>query len=178
MLENNDKYFKILNEIKRTLITTRNKVIENANKDLILMYYNIGKKLLENNKWGTTFIDTLARDLKMEFPDIKGKSARNLRDMHKFASEFENDDFLQHNVAKLPWTSITTIMDQVKDKVQRKWYINQTIQNGWSRPVIIHQISSKLYDRQALLENKTTNFDTTLSYPNNNQVKELLKKFN
>ena len=102
-------------------------------------------------------------------------SARNLRYMQKFATEFDNDEFLQHDVAKLPWTSITTIMDQVKDKNMRKWYITETIQNGWSRPVIIHQIASKLYERQALLDNKTTNFDETLPSPNNEQIKELLK---
>lgn len=175
MLENNDKYFEILNDIKKTLIVTRNKIVENANKDLILMYYNIGTKLIVNNKWGASFIDTLARDLKIEFPSIKGMSARNLRYMQKFATEFDNDEFLQHDVAKLPWTSITTIMDQVKDKEKRKWYITESIQNGWSRPIIIHQIANKLYERQALLESKTTNFDETLPSPNNERAKELLK---
>lgn len=102
-------------------------------------------------------------------------SARNLRYMQKFASEFDNDEFLQHDVAKLPWSSITTIMDQVKSKEERKWYISEAIKNGWSRPVIIHQIASKLYERQALLEDKTTNFDKTLPSPNNEQAKELLK---
>lgn len=175
MQENSDKYFEVLNDIKKTLITTRNKIVESANKELVLMYHNIGIKLIENNKWGSSFIDTLARDLKIEFPNMKGMSARNLRYMQKFALEFDNDEFLQHDVAKLPWTSITTIMDQIKDKKQRKWYINQSIQNGWTRPVIIHQISSKLYERQAILEEKTTNFDTTLPSPNNEQAKELLK---
>lgn len=64
-------------------------------------------------------------------------------------------------------------MDQVKDKEQRNWYITESVQNGWSRPVIVHQIASKLYERQTLLENKTTNFDKTLPSPNNDQVKEL-----
>ena len=82
---------------------------------------------------------------------------------------------MQHDVAKLPWTSVTTIMDQVKDKEQRNWYIKESVQNGWSRPVIAHQIASKLYERQALLEDKTTNFDEILPLPNNEQVKELLK---
>jgi len=85
------------------------------------------------------------------------------------------DEFLQHHVAKLPWSSITTIMDQVKDKNKRKWYIVESTENGWTRPVIVHQIASKLYERQALLENKTTNFDNTLPPPNNEQAKELLK---
>ena len=102
-------------------------------------------------------------------------SARNLRYIQKFATKFDNDEFLQHHVAKLPWSFITTIMDQVKDKVQRKWYIKESIQNGWARPVIVHQIARKLYERQALLENKTTNFDETLPSPNNEQAKELLK---
>lgn len=175
MLENDDKYFEVLHDIKKTLMITRNKIVENVNKDLILMYYNIGLKLIENNKWGSSFIDTLAKDLKMEFPTLKGMSARNLRYMQKFATEFDNDEFLQHDVAKLPWTSVTTIIDQVKDKEQRNWYIKESVQNGWSRPVIVHQIASKLYERQALLEDKTTNFDEILPSPNNEQVKELLK---
>ena len=175
MLENNDKYFEVLNDIKKTLMTTRNRIVENVNKDLVLMYYSIGLKLIENNKWGSSFIDMLAKDLKREFPTLKGMAARNLRYMQKFATEFDNDEFLQHDVAKLPWSSLTTIMDRVKDKEQRKWYIIESIENGWARPVIIHQIASKLYERQALLENKTTNFDNTLPSPNNEQVKELLK---
>ncbi|MBQ3020878.1 MAG: DUF1016 family protein [Bacilli bacterium] len=175
MLQNNDKYFEVLNDIKKTLNVTRNKIVVNANKELVLMYYNIGLKLIENNKWGMSFIDTLAKDLKIEFPNMKGMSARNLRYMQKFTTEFDNDEFLQHYVAKLPWSSITTIMDQIKDKEMRKWYIMESIKNGWSRPVIIHQIASKLYERQALLENKTNNFDDTLPSPNNEQAKELLK---
>ncbi len=175
MLEKNDKYFEVLTDIKKTLIATRNKIVENANKDLILMYYHIGLKLIENNKWGTSFIDTLAKDLKIEFPTIKGMSARNLRYMQKFASEFDNDEFLQGVLAKLSWNHNQILLDRVKDKKIRKWYAKETIENGWSVSVLTHQIASKLYERQALLENKTTNFDETLPTPNNKQAKELLK---
>ena len=103
MIENKDKYFEVLNDIKKTLITTRNRIVLSANKELVLMYYRIGLKLLENKKWGSAFIDTLAKDLKMEFPTLKGMSARNLRYMQKFASEYENDEFLQGVLAKLPF---------------------------------------------------------------------------
>lgn len=175
MVENNDKYFQLLNDIKKTLLVTRNNIVESANKDLILMYHNIGLKLLENNKWGSSFIDTLAKDLKIDFPNLKGMSARNLRYMQKFAIEFAKDEILQHDAAKLPWSSITLIMDRVKDKEQKIWYIDKAIQNNWTRPIIIHQIELKLYERQAINENKTTNFDETLPSPNNEQVKELLK---
>lgn len=48
MIQNN--YFELLRDIKSALITTWNKIIENANKGLIIMYYNIRLKLIENNK--------------------------------------------------------------------------------------------------------------------------------
>lgn len=55
MVENKEKYFELLKDIKNTLLVTRNKIVEHANKELILMYYHIGLKLLENNKWGLIF---------------------------------------------------------------------------------------------------------------------------
>lgn len=175
MVESKDKYFEVLNDIKKTLTVTRNKIIENANKDLILMYYNIGLKLIENNKWGSSFIDTLAKDLKVEFPTLKGMSARNLRYMQKFAAEFDNDEFLQGVLAKLSWNHNQILLDKIKNRKIRKWYAKEALENGWSVSILIHQIASKLYQRQALLENKTTNFDDVLPAPNNRQVKELLK---
>ena len=175
MLENNNQYFEVLNDIKNTLITTRNKIIDNVNKNLILMYYKIGIKLIENNKWGSSFIDTLAKDLKIEFPNIKGMSARNLRYMQKFATEFDNDEFLQGVLAKLSWNHNQILLDRIKDNNIRKWYAKECLNNGWTTSVLIHQISSKLYERQALLANKITNFDNTLPSPNNEQVKYLLK---
>ena len=175
MIEGKEEYFLLLNDIKSTLVTTRNKILENANKELILMYYNIGLKLLKNNKWGTSFIDTLARDIKSEFPNLKGMSARNLRYMQKFAKEFDNDEFLQEVLAKLSWNHSQTLLDRIKDKNIRKWYAKETLKNGWSVSILIHQIETKLYERQALLDNKTTNFVTALPSPYNRQAQELLK---
>jgi len=175
MIENKDKYFEVLNDIKKTLIVTRNRIIENANKDLILMYYNIGLKLIENNKWGSSFIDNLAKDLKIEFPTLKGMSARNLRYMQKFAAEFDNDEFLQGVLAKLSWNHNQILLDRIKNKKIRKWYAKETLENSWSVSILTHQISLRLYERQALLENKISNFDKTLPSPNNKQANELLK---
>lgn len=174
MLENNE-YFELLEDIKSTLITTRNKVIENANKDLIIMYYNIGLKLIENNKWGSSFIDTLAKDLKMEFPNIKGMSARNLRYMQKFAKEYAKDEFLQEVLAKLSWNHNQILLDKIKDEKERIWYATKTLENGWSTTVLSHQISLKLYDRQALLENKTENYKETLPANISDKAREMLK---
>ena len=60
---------------------------------------------------------------------MKGISSRNLRYMKKFAKEFEYNSILQHDVAKLPWTTITTIMDKIKDDNERVWYAKKTLEN-------------------------------------------------
>ncbi len=59
---NDDEYFKFLNEIKKDIINTRKKVLLNANNELIMMYYRIGKGLIEKNKYGTNFINNLSTD--------------------------------------------------------------------------------------------------------------------
>lgn len=148
---NDDEYFKFLENIKTDIITTRRQILSQANNEVVLMYYRIGKGLIENSKYGNRFIDTLATDLKLDFPNMQGLSARNLRYMKRFAKEFEYDSILQHNVAKLPWTTITTIMDKIKDNDERIWYIEKTLENLWSRTVLEHQIATNLYERQALM---------------------------
>ena len=172
---NDDEYFKFLNEIKNDIISTRRKVLSQANNEVILMYHRIGKGLIKNSKYGNSFIDTLAKDLKIEFPDMHGLSARNLRYMKKFAKEFEYNSILQHNVAKLPWTTITTIMDKIKDDNERIWYVEKTLENLWSRTILEHQIATNLYNRQALLDNKISNYKETLPVELGKKALEMLK---
>ena len=159
---NDDEYFKFLNEIKKDIINTRKKVLLNANNELIMMYYRIGKGLIEKNKYGTNFINNLSTDLKLEFPDADGLSARNLRYMQKFAKEFEYDSILQHNVAKLPWGLVISIMDKVKNMEERLWYSERALENLWTRTQLEHQIATKLYSRQALIDKKIINNEETI----------------
>lgn len=172
---NDNEYFEFLEDIKKDIISTRRKVLSQANNEVILMYYRIGKGLIENSKYGNNFIDTLASDLKLEFPNMQGLSSRNLRYMKKFAKEFEYDSILQHNVAKLPWTTITTIMDKIKDDNERLWYAEKTLENLWSRTILEHQIATDLYKRQALLDNKVSNYKETLPDELGKRALEMLK---
>lgn len=172
---NDNEYFEFLENIKKDIISTRRKVLSQVNNELILMYYRIGKGLIENSKYGNNFIDTLASDLKLEFPSMQGLSSRNLRYMKKFAKEFEYNSILQHDVAKLPWTTITTIMDKIKDDDERLWYVEKTLENLWSRTILEHQISTDLYRRQALLDNKISNYKETLPNELGKRALEMLK---
>lgn len=157
-----DEYFKVLNDIKDNIVSTRRKILSQTNNEVVLLYHKIGKNLIENSKFGNSFIDNLAKDLKLEFPDMKGLSSRNLRYMKKFAKEFDYDIILQYDVAKLPWTTITTIMDKIKDYTERLWYIEQTLENLWSRTILENQIGTDLFGRQALSDNKISNYKETL----------------
>lgn len=174
MLEDKN-YLDILSQIKNEVNNTKQKVIVSANKELILMYYRIGIKLKENNSWGSSFIDNLAKDLKITYPNIKGMSARNLRYMKKFATIYENNEFLQEVLAKLTWYHNIILMDRVKELEAKKWYAINAIENGWSSTVLIHQISTDLYSRQAILDNKVSNFKDTLPMPASELSLELVK---
>lgn len=55
---------------------------------------------------------------------------------------------VQQPVAYLPWGHNVRILDQVKSPVERQWYIEQTIANGWSRNILVLQIQSGLHGRQ------------------------------
>ena len=174
MLEDKN-YLDILSQIKNELNNTKQKVIISANKELILMYYRIGLKLKDNNNWGSSFIDNLAKDLKTTYPNVKGMSARNLRYMQKFATIYENNEFLQEVLAKLTWYHNIILMDRVKELEKKKWYAINAIENGWSSTVLIHQISTDLYNRQAILDNKVSNFKNTLPAPTSELSLELVK---
>ena len=172
---NDKEYFEFLDNIKQDIINTRKRILLNSNNEMVLMYYRIGKSILENNKYGSKFIRNLSSDLKLQFPDIKGLSERNLRYMQKFAKEFEYDIILQRNVAKLPWGLIISVMDRVKETNERIWYIEKSIENLWTRTELEHQIATSLYNRQALLENKTTNYESTLPIELGKKAIEMFK---
>lgn len=66
-------------------------------------------------------------------------------------------------------------MDRVKDFKIKKWYAIMTLENGWSSNVLIHQISTNLYKRQAIHDNKVSNFKNTLPTQISDLSLELIK---
>lgn len=75
----------------------------------------------------------------------------------------------------MPWTTITTIMDKINDDNERVWYAEKTLENLWSRTILEHQISTDLYHRQALLDNKISNYQEILPAELGRKVLEMLK---
>lgn len=164
----------ILEDIKTRIKTAQYKAVLGANQEMMELYWNIGKIIIANTKYGAKFIETLSRDILLEFPNIKGFSVRNLRNMRRFAEIYPDFQKRQRGVALLPWRNNITLMSKVKDETVRQWYIEQNLENGWNNTDLTHQIEMKLYERQAIAE-KATNFDKQLPSPIGDLAEEMLK---
>ena len=157
-----DKSFQeITSSIKNAIINTQLEIMTDANKKLVNLYFNIGKTLEENSSWGNKFIDNVAMELKMSFPNLKGFSVRKLKYMKSFYNEYKDDEEFVQLVAQLPWKHNITLMQKVKDKEIRKWYMGKCLEEGWSDNVLVYQIDTDLYNRQVKAI-KHNNFNLTL----------------
>jgi predicted nuclease of restriction endonuclease-like (RecB) superfamily len=168
-------YAKALKDIKARIRAAQVKAALSINRELVILYWQIGKTILDQQEtqgWGAKVIDRLSSDLRREFPGQKGFSARNLRYMRALAEAYPDAQFVQQAVAQIPWGHNVRILDHVNDPIERQWYIGATVQNGWSRAVLVHQIESDLYGRQG---KALTNFEATLPAPESDLVQQLVK---
>ncbi len=170
-------YITILEELKSKIRRAQYKAVISANKEMIFLYWDIGDTILEEQQklgWGAKVIDRLSKDLTNFFPNMKGLSPRNLKYMRQFAQLYPDYKIVQEVLAQLTWYHIITLMDKVKNEKERLWYVAQTIKNGWSRNILVHQIESQLYERQKGAH-KITTFKRTLPVPQSDLAQETIK---
>ena len=165
---------KIINIVKSQINSTKLEIFQNANMSLLKLYYNIGEIIFYNSKWGNKFIDEMALELKMSFPNIKGFSVRNLKNMKKYYIICSKNKKVQIASAQIPWSHNMLILDKIKDNKKRIWYMTETATNGWSYDVLGFQIKSDLYSRQ-VLGDKPNNFRTTLINPQSELAENMMK---
>ncbi len=168
-------YAKFLADIKTRIRSAQTRAALSVNSELVLLYWQIGNDILERQDeqgWGAKVIANLSHDLSHEFPQMKGFSSRNLKYMRGFAVAYPDEAFVQEVLAQITWYHNITLLSKVKDSKEREWYIRQTIQQGWSRNVLVHQIESGLFNRQG---NAVTNLERTLPAPQSELVSEVLK---
>lgn len=183
-------YIDFIARLKKVIQDARLQTIHTVNQHLLLLYWQIGDKILQMQNregWGTKVIDRISNDLKREFSDMKGLSSRNLKYMRAFAEsypEFKKSiqadnqhiknsvSIVQAPLAQLTWYHHITLLDKVKDVDERIFYIYQTAQHGWSRNVLVHQIDSNLYHRQG---KAIHNFTHTLPSSQSDLAREIIK---
>jgi predicted nuclease of restriction endonuclease-like (RecB) superfamily len=168
-------YDAFLTDIKTHICTAQVKAALAVNHELILLYWHIGREILTRQQqqgWGAKVIDLLSRDLRLEFPQMKGFSTRNLKYIRAFSEAYPDQQIVQQLAAQIPWFHNCILLDKVKDLNQRRWYIEKTIENGWSRAVLEHHIESRLIERTGAA---VTNFDRALPKPQSDLAQELIK---
>ena len=101
MLMNDNHYLSIIENIKSKIGNAQFKAAVSVNRELVMLYYNIGGIINANKTWGNKFIENLARDIKLAFPNSTGYSVRNLKYMAKFAKKYPDIEFVQQVVAQL-----------------------------------------------------------------------------
>ena len=130
VLMNTPEYLSIIENIKSEIKAAQYRAAVHANADMLLLYHDIGCVINEHKAWGNKFIDNLATDIRIAFPESKGYSVRNLKYMAKFAETYPDREFVQTVSAQIPWSHNIAILEKVKDPEQRVWYIQKTAENG------------------------------------------------
>jgi predicted nuclease of restriction endonuclease-like (RecB) superfamily len=170
-----EDYHDFLRELKERILQTQVRAVLSVNRELVLLYWQIGRDILNRQQqrgWGAKVIENLATDLRKAFPEMKGFSPRNLKYMRSFAETYPDEQFVQEVLAQITWYHNIALMEKLKSSEERLWYARQTIEQGWSRNVLVHQIESGLYRRQGKAD---TNFSRTLPNPQSELAQQLLK---
>ena len=150
-------YHIFMKEIKEKVYRSQIKASISVNRELLSLYWEIAKGIVEkqrNSNWGDKVVERLSEELKDDFPSIKGFSKRNILYMRKWYLYW--DEIVQQAVAQfelemlfqIPWGHNREIITKIKDGKEAIFYVNKTIENNWSRNVLVHQIEAGLYGRE------------------------------
>ena len=190
------EYKEWLKEIKQKFQNSQIKASIQVNSTLLEFYWNLGNEIVEkqkNSTWGSGFLQQLSNDLIAEFPDVKGFSKRNLELVRKWylfwkqavsqmeventkqlVSQFDEEKSQQvvAQILMIPWGHNIAIIQKCKTIEEALYYVQNTIKNGISRNVLIHQIQTNLYERDG---KAITNFEATLPSLQSDLAKEITK---
>ena len=164
-----------LADLKSRIHSAQQRATLAVNRELVLLYWQIGRDILTRQSvqgWGAKVIERLAQDLRVAFPDMKGFSPRNLKYMRAFAQAWPEAEFVQQAAAQLPWFHLCTLLDKLKTREERDWYLAQTVKHNWSRNILGMQIETRLLERSG---KAVTNFEFSLPKPQSDLARQSLK---
>ncbi len=168
-------YAALLADLKTRIGAARVRAALAVNRELIELYWHIGREILERQEtegWGTKVVERLSRDLREAFPEVRGLSRTNLLYMRAFAETWGDDPNVPQPVGQIPWGHNRVLIDKLDDHETRLWYAARTIEQGWSRDTLIRQIKNQMHARQGAA---LTNYADTLPKPQSDLAQELVK---
>lgn len=187
LVEVDAQYRGWISEVSKRFHQSQIKAAVKVNDEMLRFYWQLGKELHDRKdkfSYGQSFYKTISRDLRRELPDVKSFSETNLRYMQKFAelySEVSNlpqvgEDFRSEEIEPLfaiPWGHHKIIIDKCNGNPKKAlFFVNQVIQNNWSRAVLLNFLDTDLYERQG---KAITNFNLTLPAMQSDLAQEITK---
>ncbi|MEA2067329.1 MAG: PDDEXK nuclease domain-containing protein [Thermotogota bacterium] len=154
-----NSYNKILSNIINHIEQSKLRAFSEVNKALLNAYWNIGKELSENASYGKSVVEQLSRDLRLKYPEAKGYSVANLRNMKRFYETYHKklqpvageSGKLQPLAAELlfnvSWTNHVLILDKTSSDEEKQFYLKMCIKERWSKRELDRQLDSSLFER-------------------------------
>lgn len=170
-----ENYDDFLRDLKERIRSAQVRAALSVNRELVLLYWQLGQDILTRQRqqgWGAKVITKLSKDLRQAFPEMKGFSRTNLLYMRAFAEAYPDEQIVQAVLGQITWYHNIALLDKLKSLDERLWYAQKTVEHGWSRNVLVHQIETGLHRR---LGAALTNFDRTLPKPQSDLAQQLLK---
>lgn len=182
----NNTYLHFVQEVKQQILQSRYHAAKLVNRELLLLYYNIGKMLYEKikqAKWGDKVFQNISADLQNELPGLRGFSFRNLKNMRRFFEAYASIPIGQTATAQLRPAKKRQTVSALNDDItiqnlffslslshhlltialgsskERLFYMQKAVRHQWSLRLLHHHIESDLYHQKGKLPN---NFKATL----------------
>lgn len=144
-------YQSVISDIKDIIVAGRNSAYKAVSAAMIKTYWNIGKRIVEQEQagesraeYGKRMISVLADELTKEFG--LGFSSRNLQYYRKFYVLFSDEEIVNACVHNLSWTHFRSLL-RVPDENARVWYLNEAVNGNWSSRTLDRNISTQYYYR-------------------------------
>jgi predicted nuclease of restriction endonuclease-like (RecB) superfamily len=168
-------YAETLGDIKQRIQRERLRVVMAANSAMVLLYWDIGRVILERQEregWGAKVIDRLSADLREAHPEMRGLSARNLKYMRSFAAAWPDRAIVQEPLARLPWYHQIALLEKLGSADERLWYARAAARAGWSHNILAMQIQGRAKERAG---KAITNFAAALPPEGSDMAAQVFK---
>ena len=140
-IQSQTQYSDFVVSLKEKIKHAKSHVVLSVNRQLIDLYFYIGKEIVTKQNqlgWGRSVVEKMARDLQEEFGKRSGYSSANLWRMRNFYISYSKDSNLAQLVRDLPWSHNILIFEKCKETQEREYYIQNTIDFGWTSKIIFN----------------------------------------
>jgi len=173
-------YSPFLQNILIKIEQARYEMLMSVSKQTLLLYWDIGRAVSEKIElagWGKSVVEQLAKDLQIEFPGVRGFSARNIWRMKTFAEFYatlgisattvaeiktlpisattvaEIQNHIYELVTNIGWVQNCIILEKCKNINQVVFYLKQTKEKGWSKLDLLEKIEQNYFENHTLAQN-------------------------